>query len=191
LYQIENVRQILRAPLTGGVSRTVLLLGLTSLFTDVSSEMVATVLPLYLLFDLALTPVVFGVIDGLYLGAAALVRVFGGVAADRWGRHKEVAVAGYSLSAVTRIGLLVVGSAWALLAGVVLVDRLGKGIRTAPRDAILSTAERLDEEKILGIIFNGEVHARERFRRYQYSRYKYSRAKKSYQSRRSPEREST
>jgi MFS family permease len=100
---------------------------------------------LYLLFDLRLSPAVFGVIDGLYQGAAALVRIFGGVAADRWRRHKEVAVVGYALSAVARLGLLVVGNVWALLAGVVMVDRLGKGIRTAPRDALISFSTPKEE----------------------------------------------
>ena len=150
MYQIENSRQILaaRGRLVGlrlgapSVSRTVLLLGLTSLFTDMSAEMVSTILPLYLLFDLHVTPAIFGAIDGLYQGAAALVRIFGGVVADRSGRHKEVAAAGYALSAVARVGLLVVGSAWTLLAGVVMVDRLGKGIRTAPRDALISLSTR-------------------------------------------------
>lgn len=120
------------------MSRTVIMLGLTSLFTDISSEMVATILPLYLLFDLHLSPAAFGVIDGLYQGAAALVRIFGGFAADRLRRFKEVAVVGYGLSAVARLGLLVVGNVWTLIAGVVMVDRLGKGIRTAPRDALIS-----------------------------------------------------
>jgi MFS family permease len=138
VYQIENARQLLKAPWTVRVSRTVVLLGLTSLFTDISSEMVGTILPLYLLFNLNLTPAVFGVVDGIYQGAAALVRIFGGVVADRSRRLKEVAVAGYALSAVARLGLLVVGNVWTLLAGVVMIDRLGKGIRTAPRDALIS-----------------------------------------------------
>jgi len=146
VYQIENSSDLLKArrDLLGArrwlpaVSRTVVMLGLTSLFTDISAEMVSTILPLYLLFNLQVTPAVFGVIDGLYQGAAALVRIFGGVAADRSGRHKEVAVVGYALSAVARLGLLVVGNVWTLLAGVVMVDRLGKGIRTAPRDALIS-----------------------------------------------------
>jgi MFS family permease len=121
------------------------MLGLTSLFTDVSAEMVATILPMYLLFDLHLAPAAFGVIDGLYQGAAALVRIFGGVAADRSRRYKEVAVVGYGLSAIARVGLLVVGNIWTLLAGVIMVDRLGKGIRTAPRDALISFNSRPEE----------------------------------------------
>jgi MFS family permease len=139
LYEVVNSGQLLKARRwIPTVSRAVVMLGLTSLFTDISSEMVATILPLYLLFDLHLSPAVFGVIDGLYQGAAALVRIFGGVAADRSRRHKEVAVVGYALSAVARLGLLVVGNVWTLLAGIVMVDRLGKGIRTAPRDALIS-----------------------------------------------------
>jgi len=121
------------------------MLGWTSLWTDISSEMVSTILPLYLLFNLNVTPAVFGVVDGLYLGAAALVRIFGGVAADRTRRHKEVAVAGYALSAVARLGLLVVGNVWTLVAGVVMVDRIGKGIRTAPRDAMISLSSRAED----------------------------------------------
>lgn len=153
MYQIENSSQVLKArgELVGGnrwlpaVSRTVVMLGLTSLFTDISAEMVATILPVYLLFDLHLSPAAFGVIDGLYQGAAALVRIFGGVAADRSRRYKEVAVVGYGLSAIARLGLLVVGNVWTLLAGVVMVDRLGKGIRTAPRDALISFNSRPED----------------------------------------------
>jgi MFS family permease len=121
-----------------GVSRVVVLLGLTSLFTDISSEMVAAVLPLYLVYTLGLTPFQFGIVDGLYQGAAALVRIGGGFAADRWQRHKEVAAFGYGLSAVCKLALLAVGSAWAALTAVVVLDRTGKGIRTAPRDALIS-----------------------------------------------------
>lgn len=146
MYQVDSSGQVLKARGLGlasdlfaaRVSRTVVMLGLTSLFTDISSEMVSTILPLYLLFYLNLTPAVFGVVDGLYQGAAALVRIFGGAAADRRGRHKQVALVGYALSAIARVGLLAVGNVWTLLAGVVMVDRLGKGIRTAPRDALIS-----------------------------------------------------
>ena len=146
MYQIENSGQVLRARQEGRrrglswprVSQTVLLLGLTSMFTDISAEMVSTILPMYLVLSLQLSPLAFGVIDGLYLGAAAIVRLISGVLADRSHRHKHVAVAGYALSALSRLGMLVVGGVWTLLATVVLVDRLGKGIRTAPRDAMIS-----------------------------------------------------
>src|SRR5690242_2873967 len=81
-----------------GVSRNVVNLGLTSLFTDISSEMVSTVLPMYLIFFLKFTPLQFGMLDGLYQGGAALIRLVGGVAADRTNRYKEVAGLGYGLS---------------------------------------------------------------------------------------------
>ena len=124
------------APL--GVSSTVLFLGLTSLFTDVSSEMVSTILPMYLVLSLQLSPLQFGLVDGLYQGVAALVRVCGGFAADRWHRHREVAGVGYGLSAICKLGLLAVGGAWMAFAAVIVADRIGKGIRTAPRDAMIS-----------------------------------------------------
>jgi len=120
------------------VSRNVLGLGFTSLFTDISSEMVSAVLPMYLVLFLRLSPLQFGLVDGLYQGVGALVKIAFGFAADRLARHKEVAFVGYALSAVCKIGLLAVGSAWGLLAAVVIADRTGKGIRTAPRDALIS-----------------------------------------------------
>ena len=76
------------------VSPTVWALGFTSMFTDISSEMVASILPMYLVLQLGMQPFAFGIIDGIYQGAAALVRLLGGFAADRWQRHKEVATAG-------------------------------------------------------------------------------------------------
>jgi nitrate/nitrite transporter NarK len=94
-----------------GVSRTVWCLGITSFFTDVSSEMVASILPIYLVVHLHLTPLAFGMIDGLYQGFAAIVRLGGGFAADRWRGHKVIAAAGYGLSAACKIGLLAAGNA--------------------------------------------------------------------------------
>ena len=128
------------------LSRTVWVLGLTSLLTDISSEMVASVLPAYLVLHLGLSPLAFGFIDGLYQGAAALVRLAAGSVADRWKKHKEVAVAGYAASAACRILILAAGSAWSTIAGVVALDRLGKGIRTAPRDALI--ADSVDKESL-------------------------------------------
>ena len=125
------------------VSRTVILLGLVSLFTDLSQEMVTAVLPLYLTYQVRLSPLQFGFIDGMYQGATALVRLLGGLVADRKERHKEVAATGYGASALCKLGLVAVGGAWLGTTAVLLVDRLGKGIRTAPRDALIS----LDSER--------------------------------------------
>jgi MFS family permease len=122
------------------VPATVLALGSVSLITDVSSEMVTAVLPLYLVAGLGLAPLGFGVLDGVYNGFSALVQLVGGYLADRGGgRHKAVAVAGYGLSALCKPALLVVSSL-PLIGAVLAVDRTGKGLRTAPRDALISLA---------------------------------------------------
>ncbi len=145
MYQIENSRQVLESgrKLTSRrglprVSRNVVFLGLTSLFTDVSSEMVSTVLPIYLVLTLGVTPIAFGIIDGLYQGASVLVRVASGLVSDRWRHPKRVATLGYGLSAVCKLGLLAAQGAFGVLTSFVLLDRIGKGIRTAPRDTMIS-----------------------------------------------------
>lgn len=139
MYPIEPAKlQGLRMRRWSGVGPNVFFLGLTSFLTDISSEMVASILPIYMVFALRLTPLQFGFIDGLYQGAAAFARLGGGLLADRWRRNREVAATGYGLSAVCKLGLLAVGNAWGLLAGVIALDRIGKGIRTAPRDALIS-----------------------------------------------------
>jgi MFS family permease len=144
MYQVEASRALLKPRTWAGpaarlsVPRNVVLLGLVSLLTDVSSEMVATILPLYLVFSLGASPLVLGAIDGLYRGAAAIVQVGSGFVSDRWQRHKEVATVGYGLSAVCRVGLVAVGSSIGAIGAIVSVDRVGKGLRTAPRDALIS-----------------------------------------------------
>ena len=145
MYQVDAVaalRQTVRT-LRGRrfwphVSRNVVALGFTSLLTDVSSEMVATVLPIYLVLYLGLTPLQFGLVDGLYHGMTALLRLAGGFASDRTRRDKEVAAVGYGTSALCRIGLLGAGGAWPVIAAIVAVDRAAKGLRAAPRDALIS-----------------------------------------------------
>ena len=140
MYQVANPLELLRLRKRLReirVARNVVLLGLVSLFTDISSEMVATILPLYLVYTLGFTPLQFGIVDGLQQGAAALMRIAGGFAADRTRRHKEVAELGYGISALSRLGLLAAQSV-AALGTIVFVDRTGKGIRTAPRDALIS-----------------------------------------------------
>ncbi|MFF9853352.1 MFS transporter [Streptomyces litmocidini] len=121
------------------VAPTVLALGTVSLVTDVSSEMVTAVLPLYLVAGLGLSPLGFGLLDGVYNGFSALVRLVGGHLADRGGRHKTVAALGYGLSALCKPLLLVAGSL-PLIGAVLAADRTGKGLRTAPRDALISLA---------------------------------------------------
>lgn len=121
------------------VASAVILLGVVSLLTDVSSEMVNSVLPQYLTYKVGLSLVAYGFIDGLYQGVSAAVRLAGGAAADRGNHPKWVAAIGYGVSAVSRIALLP-AQAVAAIAAVVTVDRLGKGLRTAPRDALITHA---------------------------------------------------
>ncbi|MEO3807818.1 MFS transporter [Sphaerisporangium sp. B11E5] len=128
-----------------GTSRTksvlagnVVALGMVSLFTDISSEMVTAVLPLYLIYQLQLSPMLFGLLDGVYTGATAVLRLVGGHVADRFRRRKLVAGFGYGLSAVCKLGFLAAGRSVPLIGLVVGLDRTGKGLRTAPRDAMIS-----------------------------------------------------
>ncbi|NJM42335.1 MAG: MFS transporter, partial [Anaerolineae bacterium] len=112
MYQVENSgdllkskRKLIASRLTWlNISPTVLALGFTSLFTDISSEMVSTTLPIYLATVLRLAPLQLGLIDGLHQGAAILIKIISGLFADRWQRHKEVAAVGYGLSAFTKLG---------------------------------------------------------------------------------------
>ncbi|ANZ38857.1 MFS transporter [Lentzea guizhouensis] len=121
-----------------GLSGNVFALGTVSLITDVSSEMVAAILPLYLVIGLQLSPAAYGLVDGVYTGATTLLRLAGGYLADRTNRRKAVAGFGYGLSAVAKLGLLAVGNSTAALGLVITADRAGKGLRTAPRDALIT-----------------------------------------------------
>ncbi len=130
-----------RRRITGQVGGTVIAMGAVSFLTDASAEMVTAVLPLFLILQVGLTPLQYGIVDGVYQGATVLVRLVGGYLADRWRRPKIVCTFGYGLSAVTKLGLLGVGSA-ASTSFVLAVDRAGKGIRTAPRDAVIAASTR-------------------------------------------------
>lgn len=120
------------------LSRNVVALGVTSFFTDISSEMVLAVAPLFLTTSLGFTILGFGLFEGAYQATGAFFRIWGGTVADRQQRHKATATTGYAISALTRLGLLIstivpIGAVPFLLA-----DRVGKGLRSAPRDALIS-----------------------------------------------------
>jgi MFS family permease len=120
------------------IAANVLALGTVSLVTDVSSEMVTAILPLYLVVGLGLGPAVYGLVDGLYTGATALLRLVGGYVADRVQRRKLVAGLGYGLSAVAKAGLFAAGGSLGGIGAAIVADRAGKGLRTAPRDALIT-----------------------------------------------------
>jgi MFS family permease len=121
------------------LSPVIIWLGIVSMMTDISSESVSAVLPLYITGYLGLSTIAFGIIDGINQGASAIVRIGAGWVSDRSGHPKYVAAAGYGLSMLARIGFLAAGGFWSI-AGVVTGDRIGKGIRTAPRDTLISAA---------------------------------------------------
>lgn len=115
----------------------IIILGLASLLTDLSTEMVYPLLPLFLTQTLGASPAVLGFIEGLAESAASLLRVFSGYASDRIGRRKPLAIAGYTASTVGKV-LLYLAMAWPMVLAGRLVDRFGKGVRTAPRDALIA-----------------------------------------------------
>jgi MFS family permease len=121
------------------VPRVVYWIGLSSLLADISAESVSSVLPVFLFSVLQLSALQVGFLDGLYQGGAALVRVLAALVADRRLANRAIATAGYALSVLSRLGLLLSGSLGLLAAVVSLcIDRFGKGIRTAPRDSLIA-----------------------------------------------------
>ena len=146
MYRIEWIERLKLARPSGGaaapplrVSPVVLSLGFTSLFTDISSEMVNSLMPAWLVLHLHMSPIQFGVIDGIYNGfAVALLSLLAGYLADRNSRQKEVALAGYALSGLCKLLLLGVAATWGSILLAVGLDRAGKGLRAAPRDALIS-----------------------------------------------------
>jgi MFS family permease len=136
LSTVDGPRRIRRTRVAG----TVVALGAVSLVTDISAEMVTAVLPLYLVLTLHIGPVLYGVVDGAYTGATALLRLVGGYVADRVRRRKLVAGIGYGMSAVAKLGLLAAGSSVPGIGAALVADRAGKGLRTAPRDALITLA---------------------------------------------------
>jgi MFS family permease len=121
-------------------------LGVTSLLTDISSEMLVSVLPAYLVVSSGFAPLVLGLAAGLHDGGPMLATWLGGLVADRSGRRKLTAGAGYALSAATRLAWTIFSSpAAGAVAAFVVADRLGKSIRTAPRDAMISLSVQRDQ----------------------------------------------
>ena len=121
-------------------------LGITSLLTDASSEMVLSVLPAYLVLTAGLAPLGFGIVTGLQAGGPILITWIGGVVADRSRRSKLTAGVGYAVSAACRLGWwLIPGRTVAAFSILIVGDRMGKAIRTAPRDAMISLSARSEQ----------------------------------------------
>jgi MFS family permease len=119
------------------VAGAVIVLGIVSLVTDISYESLSAVRPNYLLAIVGLTPTAFGVVNGLYNGASALIQIVGGWIADRTDHPKWVALAGYATSAVSTV-LLLPATSFAQFSAIATADQMGKGVRTAPRDNMIT-----------------------------------------------------
>ena len=125
-------------------SLKVFFLGLVSLLTDVSSEMIFTILPLFLSNVLMARTVIIGLIGGVADGADAILRVFSGWVSDKIGQRKLFAVLGYGISTIAK-PFMYFATAWAPVLAIRLGDRVGKGIRTSPRDALIADSTSPDE----------------------------------------------
>jgi MFS family permease len=108
-----------------------------SLLNDSASEMIYPLLPVFLTTTLGATPLIVGIIEGAADGLASILKYFAGAMSDRLPRRKPLVVAGYALAAASR-GLIAVAGRWPAVLTARLVDRTGKGIRSAPRDAIIA-----------------------------------------------------
>jgi MFS family permease len=120
-----------------GLNPNVFFLGLVSFLTDVSSEMIFTLLPLFLLNVLGAATTVIGLIEGVADATASLFRIFSGWLSDRLGKRKSLTVIGYALSTAAK-PFMYIASTWGIVLGVRFADRMGKGVRTAPRDALVA-----------------------------------------------------
>jgi len=112
-------------------------LGLTSLFMDISSEIIHSILPTFLVIGLGTSAVYLGVIEGVAEATACIVKVFSGVISDYMGRRKPLALLGYGMAALTKPLFPLASSAGTIFLAR-FVDRIGKGIRGAPRDALVA-----------------------------------------------------
>jgi len=129
------------------VLTNIVLLGLVSLFVDMSTEMVYPLIPLFLTATLGASPAIVGIIEGIAESIASLLKVFSGYIGDVYHKKKRLALAGYSASIFYKI-LLLLASSWPGVLVARIIDRIGKGIRTAPRDALV--AQSSDSKKLGG-----------------------------------------
>ena len=131
--------------------RNVVALGFVSFFTDMSTEMILGVLPVYLVEELGATRAVLGVIEGLAELSNYVFRMISGAISDKVGRRKPFVFAGYLISSVAK-PLFAAATSWLDALAVRVMDRVGKGVRTSPRDALISQSIREEEAgKAFGI----------------------------------------
>ncbi len=129
----------------------IILLGFVSFFSDLSSEMVYPLIPLYLTGAFGATPVLLGIIEGIAESVASLLKVYSGYVTDKYFNRKPVAFLGYAGGLVYKVALIWAAS-WTGILFARIIDRIGKGIRTAPRDALVAeSADSAHMGKSFGI----------------------------------------
>lgn len=128
---------MLRRVMSQRLRPQVILLGLVSLLNDSASEMIYPLLPVFLTTTLGATPLIVGIIEGSADALASILKYFAGSLSDRVPRRKPLIVTGYALAAISR-GWIAFASRWPSVLGARLLDRTGKGIRSAPRDAMIA-----------------------------------------------------
>ena len=121
----------------GQIPKGVWVLGMVSLLMDISSEMIHSLLPLFLVTTLGVSAFTVGLIEGLAESTALIVKIFSGALSDYLGKRKGLALFGYALGALTK-PLFAIASGVGVVLTARLLDRLGKGIRGAPRDALVA-----------------------------------------------------
>lgn len=129
------------------VLSNIVMLGLVSMFVDLSTEMVYPLVPLFLTATLGASPAIVGIIEGIAESIASLLKAFSGYIGDVYHNKKRLAFAGYSASVIYKI-FLILAASWPGVLVARVIDRTGKGIRTAPRDALV--AQSSDGKKLGG-----------------------------------------
>ena len=124
--------------------QNVIFIGLISFFTDISTEMVYPLIPLYLVSAFGATPVLIGIIEGIAESLASLLKVYSGYLTDRFQKKKALAFSGYAAGLIYKLALIF-ASSWLGILGAKVIDRFGKGIRTAPRDVLVSESVNKDD----------------------------------------------
>ena len=129
----------------------IVFIGLISFFTDISTEMVYPLIPLYLVSVFGATPALVGIIEGIAGSLASLLKVFSGYLTDKFQKKKALAFSGYSAGLIYKIALIFATS-WLGILSARVIDRFGKGIRTAPRDVLVSdSVEKHNTGKAFGL----------------------------------------
>jgi len=130
-----------------GLPRNVFAIGLVSLLNDASSEIISPLLPIFLASSLGASARAIGTIEGLAESISSLLKLFAGYLSDRLAKRKLLVVAGYSVASIAR-PLLAFAQTWTQVLAIRLTDRIGKGIRTAPRDAMIADTVRVEQRGI-------------------------------------------